>query len=77
MIRESDVAYASQWDTSLDPDTRWRLQCYRCKVLIEVMTLDVLSALSRPLQRDAGVLARTSAVEFCSQVIRLLQRDRM
>jgi hypothetical protein len=72
MIRESGAAYASQWDTGLDPGTRRRLRCYRCKVLIEVTPLDVLSALSCPLQVDAGVLARTSAVEFCSQVIRLL-----
>jgi hypothetical protein len=76
MIRESGAAYASQWDTSLDLGTHQRLRCYRCEVLIEATPLDVLSALSRPLHGDAGILACTSAVEFYPQVIRLLQRDR-
>ena len=76
MIRESDAAYASQWDTRLDPGARWSLWCNRSEVVVEVATLDILSALSRPLQRDASVLTRTSTVEFCLQVIRLLQRDR-
>jgi hypothetical protein len=40
------------------------LRCYRNEVLIEVATLDVLPALSCPLQRDPGVLSRTPAVEF-------------
>jgi hypothetical protein len=63
MIHESGAAYVNQWDTGPDPGTRWRLRCHRCKVLIEVTPLDVLSVLSRPLQGDAGVLARTSAVD--------------
>jgi hypothetical protein len=59
----------------LDPGARWSLRCYRSKVAVEVATLDVLLALTRPLQRDAGILARTSAVEFYPQVIRPPQRD--
>jgi hypothetical protein len=72
MIRESGAAHASQWDTRLEPGAHWGLWCYHSKVLIEVATLDVLPALSRPFQRDAGILACTPAVEFCPQVIRPL-----
>jgi hypothetical protein len=65
MIRQSDAAHAGQWDTRLDSGTRWSLQCNRSKVVVEVATLEVLSALTRPFQRDAGILARTPTVEFC------------
>jgi hypothetical protein len=41
MIRERGTTHASQWDTRLDPGTRWGLWCYHNKVLIEVATLDV------------------------------------
>jgi hypothetical protein len=37
--------------------------------------LDVLPTLTCPLQRDAGILARTLATEIYLQVIRPLQRD--
>jgi hypothetical protein len=49
MIRESDAAHAGQGDTRLEPGAHWGLRCYHSKVLIEVATLDVLTALSRPL----------------------------
>jgi hypothetical protein len=49
MIHERDAAYAGQWDTRLNPGARWGLWCYRSKILIEVATLDVSSALPRPL----------------------------
>jgi hypothetical protein len=49
MIHESGAAYASQEDTRLGPGAHWGLRCYRSEVLIEVATLDVLSALARPL----------------------------
>jgi hypothetical protein len=49
MIRESDAAYASQGDTRLGPGAHWGMRCYCSKVLIEVATLNVLSALVRPL----------------------------
>jgi hypothetical protein len=49
MIRESGAAYAGQVDTRLGPGAHWGLRCYRSKVLIEVATLNVLSALARPL----------------------------
>jgi hypothetical protein len=75
MIRQCGAAHTSQWDTRLDPGARWGLRCYRSEVVVEVATLDVLSALTFPLQRDVGILARTPAVEFCPQVVRPLQRD--
>jgi hypothetical protein len=65
MIRECGAAYAGQRDTRLDLGAPWSLWCDRSKVLVEVATLDVLSALTRPLQRDSGILAHTPAVEFC------------
>jgi hypothetical protein len=51
--------------TRLDPGARWSLRCNRSEVVVEVAALDILSPLTRPLQRDAGILARTPAVEFC------------
>jgi hypothetical protein len=41
--------------------------------LVKVASLEVLPALTCPLQRDSSILARTPAVEFCPQVV--LQRD--
>jgi hypothetical protein len=75
MIRQCGAAHAGQGDTHLDPGLHWGLRCNRNEVVVEVATLDVLSALTRPFQRDAGIHARTPAVEFCPQVIRPLQRD--
>jgi hypothetical protein len=49
MICESDAAYATQGDTHLGSGAHWGLRCYRSEVLIEVVTLDVLAALARPL----------------------------
>jgi hypothetical protein len=74
MIRECDATYAGQRDTRLDPGAPWSLGRDRSEALVEVATLDVLSALTRPLQRDKGILARTPTVEFCPQVIWPLQR---
>ena len=64
MIRQRSAAHAGQWDTRLNLGTRWGLRCNRSEVVVEVATLDILSALTRPLQRDAGILARTPAVEL-------------
>jgi hypothetical protein len=64
MICQCGVAYAGQWDTRLDPGARWSLRCNRSEVVVEVATLNILLALTHPLQRDAGILARTPAVEF-------------
>jgi hypothetical protein len=75
MICQRGAAYAGQWDTRLDAGARRSLRCNRSEVVVEVVTLDVLSVLPRPLQRDAGILARTPAVEFCLQVIRPLHGD--
>jgi hypothetical protein len=75
MFCQCGAAHADQWDTRLDPGARRGLWCYRSEVVVVVATLDILSALTRPLQRDVGILARTPTVEFCPQVIRPLQRD--
>jgi hypothetical protein len=64
MIHQRGAAHASQWDTCLDQGACWGLRCNRSEVIVEVATLDILSALTRPLQRDAGIFARTTAVEF-------------
>jgi hypothetical protein len=72
MIRKSGAAYAGQGDTRLEPGAHWGLQCYRSKVLIEVATLDVLSALTRPLQRDSSVIV---TLEVLSALLRPLERD--
>jgi hypothetical protein len=45
-----------------------RLRYYRVKLGIKVPTLDVESALTRPLDGDAGVLSCTPAVEFRPQI---------
>jgi hypothetical protein len=50
VIRESGTAHAGQGDTRLEPGAHCGLRCYRSEVLIEVATLNVLSALPRPLQ---------------------------
>jgi hypothetical protein len=39
--------------------------------LIEVAALDVLAALTRPFQRDPGVLSRAPVVEFGPEVVGL------
>jgi hypothetical protein len=65
MIRERGAAHAGQRDTRQDPGAHWGLRCYHSEVIIEVATLDVLSAFTRPFQRDTGILTRTPAVEFC------------
>jgi hypothetical protein len=57
MIRESDAAHAGQGDTRMEPGAHWGLRFYRSKVLIQVATLDVLPALTRPLQRDSSIIA--------------------
>jgi hypothetical protein len=71
MICEGGATHAGQGDTRLEPGAHWRLRCYRNEVLIEVVTLDVLSTLPRPFQRDPGVLSRMPAVEFCPEVVGL------
>jgi hypothetical protein len=71
MIRESGAAHAGQGDTRLEPGAHRGLRCYRSEVLIKVATLDVLLALSCPLQRYSGVLSCIPAVEFCPEVVGL------
>jgi hypothetical protein len=71
MIRERGATHVDQWDTRLDPGSRWGLRCYHSKILIDVATLDVSSALPRPLQGDPGILSRTPAVVLCPEVVGL------
>jgi hypothetical protein len=71
MVSEGGVAHAGQGDTRLEPDTHWCLRCLRNEILVEVATLDVLSALTRPFQRDSGVFSRTPTVELCQEVVGL------
>jgi hypothetical protein len=49
MICQRGAAHAGQWDTRLDLSARWGLRCNRSKVVVEVVTLDVLSVFTRPL----------------------------
>jgi hypothetical protein len=69
MIHKSSAAHAGQWDTRLGSGARWGLWCHRSEVLIEVAGLDVLAALTRPFQRDPGILSRAPAVEFVPEVV--------
>jgi hypothetical protein len=71
IIRKSGAAHAGQGDTRLGPGTHWCLRCNRSEVLIEVATINVLVALTRPFQRDSGILSHTPAVELCSEVVGL------
>jgi hypothetical protein len=49
MIHQRGAAHVGQWDTRLDPGARWGLRCNRSEVIVEVATLDILSALMCPL----------------------------
>jgi hypothetical protein len=71
MIHEGGPAHAGQQDTRLRPGAHWGMRCYRSKVLVEVVTLNILSTLARPLQRDPGVLSRTYMVELGPEVVGL------
>jgi hypothetical protein len=66
MIRKCGAANANQWDARLDSSIPWSLGRNWTEVLVEVATLEVLSALTCPLQRDLSILARTPVVELCS-----------
>jgi hypothetical protein len=54
MIHQCGTAHAGHWDTRMNPGVRWSLRCDRSEVVVKVATLDVQTALMRPLQRDAG-----------------------
>jgi hypothetical protein len=72
VIREGGAAHAGQGDTRLEQAAHWGLRCYRSEVLIEVATLDVLLAPTRPLQRDLSIIM---TLEVLSALSRPLQRD--
>lgn len=67
MIHKRSVAYSSH--RYADPGISWRRWCWCTEVGIKVPTLDVLSALMRPLRGNTGILAHTSTVELCPQVL--------
>jgi hypothetical protein len=71
MIRQCGAAHSGQGDTRLGPGAHWCLRCNRGEVLIEVASIDVLAALTRPFQGDLGILSRTPAVELCLEVVGL------
>jgi hypothetical protein len=52
MVSEGGAAHAGQGDTRLGPGAHWCLRCLRSEISVEVATLDVLSVLTRPFQRD-------------------------
>jgi hypothetical protein len=62
VICQRGATHVGQWDTRLNPGAD---RCNRGEVVVEVAALDILSALTRSLQRDAGILACTPGVEFC------------
>ena len=64
MICQCDTAHTGQLDTRLNLGAPWSLRRDRSEVLLEVATLEVLAALTRPLQRDTGILACTPMVEL-------------
>jgi hypothetical protein len=66
MIRKCGAANADQWDARVDSGIPWSLWQNWTEVLVEVVTLEVLPALTCPLQRDPIILARTPAVDLCS-----------
>jgi hypothetical protein len=71
MSRQCGAAHSGQGDTRLGPGAHWCLRRNRSEVLIEVASIDVLAALTRPFQGYPGILSRTPAVEFCPEVVGL------
>jgi hypothetical protein len=71
MVCEGDAAHAGQGDTRLGPGAHWCLRCVRSEISVEVATLNVLSALTRPFQRDLGIFSRTPTVELRPEVVGL------
>src|SRR6185312_3513759 len=68
VIRQRSAVHPSHRGACLYPGI-YRWLGYRCvQVGIEVAALNVETALSHPLHRDAGVLTRTPAVELRPQV---------
>ena len=49
MIRERGATHTGQGDTRLELSAYWGLRCNRSEVVVEVVTLDILSMLARPL----------------------------
>jgi hypothetical protein len=66
MIRERGATHTGQGDTRLELSAYWGLRCNHSEVVVEVATLDVLSAFTRPLQGDAGIFpARLRLSSVC------------
>jgi hypothetical protein len=69
--QQGGAAHAGQGDTRLGPGAHWCLRCLRIEISVEVATLDILSELTRPFQRDPGVFSRTPTVELRPKVVGL------
>jgi hypothetical protein len=69
--RRSPQPHADQGDTRLGPGAHWCLRCLRSEISVEVVTLNVLTALTLPFQRDPGVFSRTPTVELRPEVVGL------
>ena len=68
VIREHSTAYPSHRGARLYPGIHRRLGCHHVQTSVEVATLDVETALARPLDGDAGILSCAPAVELRPQV---------
>jgi hypothetical protein len=71
MVCEGGATHAGQGDTRLGPGAHWCLRCLRGEISVEIVTLNVLTALTRPFQRDLGVFSRTPTVELRPEVVGL------
>jgi hypothetical protein len=71
MVCEGGAAHAGQGDTHLGPGAYWCLRCLRGEISVEIATLNVMTALTRPFQRDPGVFSRMPTIELRPEVVGL------
>jgi hypothetical protein len=71
MVCEGGAAHAGQGDTRLGPGAYWCLRCLCGEISVEIATLNVLTMLTRPFQRDPCVFFRTPTVELRPEVVGL------
>jgi hypothetical protein len=71
MVCEGGAAHAGQGDTRLGSGAHWCLRCRRGKILVKITTLNVLTALTRPFQRDPGVFSCTPTIALPLEVVGL------
>ncbi|KAG2563859.1 hypothetical protein PVAP13_8KG370602 [Panicum virgatum] len=68
VLRKRSTAHPGHRCPWLNPGVHRRPGCRRVQIDIEVASLNVETALSRPLDSDAGILPRAPAVELRPQV---------